>query len=184
MNNVVAMNNFDNLIQEFKKLKMSIIEFEQLVADQISDINSKVHEYSELLEEKFCQPQCDDFDADDDIDEDSEQEKYVLNFVNGRELKNLVWNKILPVNTTKTMYFGDFVSTLLTFNPIVIRIPVSVTPIVSSHDRFVRKGDIPLKGNYIYGSVCGVPIIVDNKLKDTILMENGNEEVISVTIKK
>ena len=177
------MNDFDYLIQEFKKVKMSIVEFEQLVAEQISDINSKVHEYSELLEEKFCQPQCDDFDADDDFDEDLEQEKYVLNFVNGREVKNLVWNKSLPVSTTKTKYFGDFVSTLLTFNPIVIRIPVSVAPIVSFHDRFVRKGDIPLKGNYIYGSVCGVPIIVDNKLKDTILMENGNEEVVSVTVR-
>ena len=177
------MNDFDYLLQEFKKVKMSIVEFEQLVVEQISDINSKVHEYSELLEEKFCQLQCDDFVADDDFDEDLEQEKYVLNFVNGREVKNLVWTKSLPVNTTKIKYFGDFVSTLLTFNPIVIRIPVSVTPIVSFHDRFVRKGDIPLKGNYIYGSVCGVPIIVDNKLKDTILMENGNEEVISVTVR-
>lgn len=118
-----------------------------------------------------------------DFDEDLEQEKYILNFVNGREVKNLVWNKKPPVNTT-TNYFGDFVSSLLTFNPIVIRIPVSATPIVPFHDKFVLKGDVPLKGNYIYGNVCGVPIIVDNKLKDTILMENGNEEVIIVTIKE
>lgn len=177
------MNDFDDLIQQFKELKVSIIELEKMFADSITSINLKMHEFTDSLEEKFVQT-SDDFVADDDFDEDLEQEKYVLNFVNGREVKNLVWNKSLPVNTTKTKYFGDFVSTLLTFNPIVIRIPVSVTPIVSFHDRFVRKGDIPLKGNYIYGSVCGVPIIVDNKLKDTILMENGNEEVIIVTIKK
>lgn len=184
------MNDFDDLIQEFKKIKMSIVEFEQLVAEQISDIKSKIHEFSDSLEEKFCQSQYGDFDADDDFgadddfDEDLEQEKYVLNFVNGREVKNLMWNRKLPVDTTRTKYFGDFVSLLLTFNPIVIRIPVSAAPIVPFHDRFVLKSDMPLKGNYIYGSVCDVPIIVDNKLKDTILMENGNEEVIIVTIKE
>ena len=49
------MNDFDDLIQEFKKIKMSIVEFEQLVAEQISDIKSKIHEFSDSLEEKFCQ---------------------------------------------------------------------------------------------------------------------------------
>ena len=63
------MNDFDKLIQEFKKLKMSIKEFEQLVAEQFSDINSKVCEFTDSLEEKFVQT-SDDFVADDDIDKD------------------------------------------------------------------------------------------------------------------
>lgn len=182
MNSVVYINDFDNLIQEFKKLKLFISEFEQHVAKQISNINSKVYEYSELLEEKFCQSQYDDFDADGSTDEDLEQEKYILNFVNGRKVKNIVWNKMPPLNTTKTKHYNNFVDLLLTFSPIMIRIPVSATPIVAFHGKFVRAGKIPQTGNYVYGNICVVPVIVDNKLKDTVLLEDGNEEVIAVTI--
>lgn len=178
-----SMNDFDNLIQEFKKLKLSIVEFEQQVAEKISDINSKVHEYSNLLGEKYCQPQCDDFDADDDFEEDLEQEKYILSSINVKKVRNFCWHRCLPVNTTKTTHYGNFVDLLLTFSPIVIRIPVSVAPIVAYHDKFVRASNIPPTGNYLYGNVCGVPVIVDNKLDDTLLMECGNEEFIVVTIK-
>ena len=153
MNSVVGMNDFDNLIQEFKKLKLSISEFEQQVADKILDINSKVHEYSNLLEEKYCQLQCDDFDADDDFEENLEQAKYILSLTNGKKVKNFCWHRYLPEYTTKTIHYGRFVDLLLTFSPIIIRITDSVAPIVTYHDKFEHPNRIPPTGHYIYGSV-------------------------------
>lgn len=69
MKGVIGMNDFDDLIQQFKELKVSIIELEQMFADSITSINSKMREFADSLEEKFVQT-SDDFVADDDIDKD------------------------------------------------------------------------------------------------------------------
>ena len=182
MKGVIGMNDFDDLIQQFKELKVSIVELEQMFADSITSINSKMREFTDSLEEKFVQT-SDDFVADDDIETDAVQEKYITEFANGKRGEKFVWYKTLPPNTSKIKYYSSFVELLLNLNPINIRIPMSITPVISFYDGFVRSDEIPLGGNFVLGSVNGIPVIVDINLKDTVLLKTIDEEVISVTVK-
>ena len=111
------------------------------------------------------------------------QEKYITEFANGKRGEKFVWYKTLPPNTSKTKYYSSFVELLLNLTPINIRIPMSITPVISFYDGFVRSDEIPLGGNFVLGSVNGIPVIVDINLKDTVLLKTIDEEVISVTVK-
>ena len=175
MEKVITLEEFNELLEEYNNVVKSFYELKSSVSSSLSDLEDKMCSFSYLMgstklnkfvnnkNKKCCI-------ADSNIEFDEATCEYS-------------WERTLPNGTSKSRYYGKFVKDVLElFSPIVIRISTNMLPIISFSDLFVPAGKTPLKGNFVYGDVSGVPIILDHNLENTVEIEDANGETCHIKI--
>lgn len=175
MEKVITLEEFNELFEEYNHVVRAFAEMKSSISSSINDLEDKFCSFSYLIgmtksfrfvDNKNTKCYC----AGSSIKFDEATCEYS-------------WGRNLPINTTKASYYGKFVKDVLElFNPLIIRIPSKMLPVVSFSDLFVPTGKAPIEGNYICGEVKGIPVILDNNLSNNVEVESVDGEIAHIKV--
>lgn len=81
------------------------------------------------------------------------------------------WMKTLKSDESKTERYDRFCRELLVSSPTSIEIPMSMTPVFALCSLFKLAPGIPLTGDFIYGTLDGVPVEVKHSLVNQVVLK-------------
>lgn len=82
------------------------------------------------------------------------------------------WAKTLKNGESTAEKYNNFCKELLASSPTSIEIPISMTPVFAFCNLFKPAPGIPPTGDFIYGTLDGVPIEVKHNLVNQVVLKH------------
>ena len=90
-------------------------------------------------------------------------------------METKIWNKRLPVNTSKYEHYASFGDTLLESHPTSIAVSPDMLPILVLNRGWAHSQEpIPEIGSRICGTLKGIPVLLDSGLESSAILTGNN----------